>query len=245
MSGEIRLLDINPKLDRKALARRFKAERRVQIRDLLTSESAANVHRILAEQTPWGLAWHAAEDGPHNIPAPELRALPPQKGQAIQQQLMAALRGRDYGFAYSQYPMVHAYLEGWAPGGPHEALVELINDDPFMDLVRTVTGIPDLIKADGQATLYGPGQFLATHDDSHVAEGWQVAYVLNMCALDWRPEWGGYLLFYDEDGDVIQGFKPRYNTLNLFRVPQRHAVTFVPPFAPVGRYAITGWFRNV
>ena len=36
----------------------------------------------------------------------------------------------------------------------------------------------------------------------------------------------------------------RFNTLNMFTVAQPHNVTYVPPFAPVGRYAITGWFRD-
>jgi Rps23 Pro-64 3,4-dihydroxylase Tpa1-like proline 4-hydroxylase len=245
MAGEIRLLDINPKLDRRALARRFAKDRRIQIRDVLTPEAARNVHQILSRETPWGIAWHAGADGPHNIPQPKLAQLPRAEMDAIQKKLGAALRGHDYGFLYAQYPMLNAYLEGWAPGGPHEALVELINDTPFMSFIGEVTGISELKKADAQATLYAPNQFLAAHDDSHVAEGWQVAYVLNMCAQEWRPEWGGYLNFHDEDGDIVQGFRPRFNALNLFRVPQRHSVSYVPPFAPVGRFAITGWFRDL
>jgi Rps23 Pro-64 3,4-dihydroxylase Tpa1-like proline 4-hydroxylase len=244
MSREIRLFDINPGLDRERLARAFASEGRVQIRGLLTEEAARNVHDVLARQTPWGLAWQAGEDGPHNVPEAKLRNLSTQEAQRMQQHLMAAMQGGAYGFAYAQYPMVHAYLEKWNPGSPHEALVELINDEPFLELAREVTGIAELVKADAQATLYGPGHFLALHDDSHVGQGWQVAYVLNMCAEDWRPEWGGYLNFYDEEGDVVSGYKPRFNTLNLLRVPQRHSVTFVPPFAPMGRFAITGWFRD-
>jgi len=58
------------------------------------------------------------------------------------------------------------------------------------------------------------------------------------------PDWGGYLNFYDDDGDVIAGYRPRFNALNLFAVPQQHNVSFVPPFAAVARYAITGWFRD-
>ena len=61
---------------------------------------------------------------------------------------------------------------------------------------------------------------------------------------EWRPEWGGYLNFYDEEGDVVAGFRPRFNALNIFAVPQKHNVTYVPPFSPVGRFAITGWFRD-
>ena len=244
MNVEIRLLDINPSLDRAALKSAFEKTGRVQIRDVLTEATARNLHRLLSQQTPWGIAWHAAADGPHNVPQSELKALPKEQMAAMQNKLGAAMSGYDYGFLYAQYPMVKAYLERWAPGGAHDAVVELINDFPFMDLVREVTGIDELRKADAQATLYAPNQFLALHDDSHVAEGWRVAYVLNLCAHDWRPEWGGYLNFYDDEGDIVQGLKPRFNALNLFAVPQKHNVSYVPPFAAVGRYAITGWFRD-
>lgn len=244
MSGEIRLFDLNPQLDRDALAAVFAETGRVQIRDVLTEESARNLYQVIARETPWGLAWHAAADGPHNVPQPELRALSHAAQAELQSKLTSAMRGRDYAFLYAQYPMVHAYLQGWAPGGPHEIIVELINDLPLMELVRQVTHMPELTKADAQATLYAPGNFLAMHDDSHVAEGWRVAYVLNLCAEDWRPEWGGYLNFYNDDGDIVEGLRPRFNALNLFRVPQRHAVSYVPPFAPHARFAITGWFRD-
>ena len=244
MNDEIRLFDLNPSLDRKALRKAFARTGRVQIRDVLTDESARNLLAVVARQTPWGLAWHAGADGPHNIPEPQLRTLSPAAKADIQRKLTAAVSGRDYGFLYAQYPMVHAYLEKWAPGGPHDIVVELINDLPLMGLVREVTGLTGLTKADAQATLYAPGNFLAMHDDSHVAEGWRVAYVLNLCSEDWRPEWGGYLNFYDDEGDIVEGLRPRFNALNLFRVPQRHAVSYVPPFAPQARFAITGWFRD-
>ena len=240
----IRLFDINPALDRGALARQFATTRRIQIRDLLTEESARNLHTVLSQQTPWGIAWHAADEGPENIPKQKLAQATREELLSRQQKLYAALRGRDYGFVYSQYPILTGYQEQWDPGGPHDAVMELINDEPFMELIRQVSGIPQLVKADAQATLYGPNQFLASHDDSHVAEGWQLAYVLNLCAEDWRPDWGGYLNFFDDEGEIIQGFRPRFNALNLFQVPQRHNVAYVPPFAPVGRYAITGWFRD-
>ncbi|GGC35415.1 proline hydroxylase [Novosphingobium marinum] len=243
-TGEIRIFDVNPALDRAALAEQFSRNRRIQIRDVLTDESARNLHGILARETPWGLAWHAAEDGPHNIRREDLATLSQDERVAIARKLDTAMRGTDYGFTYAQYPMLDAYLKKWSPGSPQDAVLELINDQPFLDLIREVSGIAELVKADAQATLYGPGHFLAQHDDSHVAEGWRLAYVLNLCNTDWRPEWGGYLNFYREDGDIEQGFRPRFNALNLFAVPQRHAVSYVPPFAPPERLAITGWFRD-
>lgn len=243
MEGQ-RLLDLNPALDAAALAARFARDRRIQIRDVLTEASARIVHRILAEETPWGLSWQADAQGPEAIRRAAVAAMPEAERKTRALATMAAMRGRGYGFAYSSYPMVEAYVGKWNPDGPHDLLLEYLNDRPVMDFVRAISGMPDLVKADAQATLYAPGQFLAVHDDSHSGKGRRLAYVLNLCAEDWRPEWGGYLEFFDDAGDVIAGYRPRWNVLNLFAVPQRHAVSFVPPWAPVARYAITGWFRD-
>ena len=241
MSGKP-LFAINPQLDRTTLASTFARDRRVQIRNVLTEETADTIHDILARGTRWGLAWNAGER-PADVRHDELAAISPAQRQAIGQSIGQAANARRYAFAYNRYPMLDAYLQRWAPDGPHDLLLEHINDTPLLDLVREVTGFDDLIKADAQATLFAPNQFLGLHTDSHVGEGWRVAYVLNL-TRDWHEDWGGYLLFYDEEGDVVAGYKPRFNALNLFAVPQRHSVTYVPPFSPVGRFAITGWFRN-
>lgn len=238
------LLALNPDLDRPALAARFAADGRVQIRDVLTGASAQALHRVIAQDTPWGLAWAAGQDGPHGLTRAQLDALDRQQRGTIGGRIEQAMRGRDYAFSFARYPILDAYLGRWAPDGPHDILMEHINDTPFLDLVRQVTAIPELRKADAQATLFAPNQFLALHNDSHVGEGWRIAYVLSLCAADWRPDWGGYLQFFDEDGDIVAGYRPRFNALSLFAVPAAHAVSFVPPFAPVARFSITGWFRD-
>ena len=240
----IPLFEVNPALDRKALAERFARDRRIQIRDVLTEQTAQEVRKILMRHTPWAMAWQAGHDGPHVIRREDLPRVTPEQNAEIGRKVTAAVQGKDYAFVYSTYPMLDAYLQKWDEGSPQDLLIEHINDQPFMDLVREVTGMTELRKADAQATLYAPGHFLAEHDDSHVAEGWRVAYVLNMTLGEWRPEWGGYLMFYDEEGDAVAGFRPRFNALNLFAVPQKHNVSYVPPFSPVGRFAITGWFRD-
>jgi hypothetical protein len=245
VSQPITLFELNPALDRDSLALQFSQTGRVQIRDFLTKESARNIHQILSRETPWGLAWRAGDDGPHGLRRQQTAAFAPADWQKLSVAVASAMRSDDYAFVYSQYQILTAAKEAWNEHAGLELLLEHINDEPLMDLVRTVTAVPQLRKADAQATLFGPNHFLATHDDSHVAEGWRIAYVMNFCAEEWRPDWGGYLTFYDEDGDVVAGFKPRFNALNMFLVPQRHNVTYVPPFAPVARFAITGWFRDV
>lgn len=235
------LFAINPALDRAALAHAFARDGRVQVRDVLTPDTADEVASILA-RTPWGLSANPGGVA-RGIRAEDLARMAAPERHAIGQTIAATVRAGGYGFAFQHYPMVDAHLGRWRPGGPHDLILEHLNDAPFLALARAVTGIHELVKADAQATLFGPNQFLGLHIDSHVAQGWRVAYTLNF-ARDWQPDWGGYLYFHDDDGDVIAGWKPRFNALNLFAVPRAHSVGYVPPFAPPGRLAITGWLRD-
>jgi Rps23 Pro-64 3,4-dihydroxylase Tpa1-like proline 4-hydroxylase len=239
------LFALNPALDLPAHAARFAATGRVQLRAVLTPQSAAELQLVLARGTEWGMAVGAGAAKPESFSAASSRT--PHGQQSLQhasrQAEQHSARG-EYGFRFAHYPILEAMREGWDPGGAHEVLLEHLNAPAFLDLARQVTGLGNLYKADGQATLFAPNHYLGRHNDSHVAEGWEVAYVLNLARDDWHPDWGGYLLFLDEEGDVIEGFRPRFNALNLFRVPQPHLVSYVPPFAPIGRMAVTGWLRS-
>jgi SM-20-related protein len=234
----------NPGLDLHALAHEFAAAGRVQVRDVLSKETAMVLTDMLQQDTGWGIAWQAGAEGPHYTNAKAVHEGGAAKLGHIQSSTYSSVAGNDYGFQFGSYPILQAYLEKWNPGSLQDAMLEHINDTPFLNIVKHITGFSDLKKADAQATLYAPGHFLAAHDDSHVGQSWKVAYVLNLCPVEWRPDWGGYLNFLNEDGDVIAGWRPRFNCLNLFLVPQLHHVTFVPPFAPAARFAITGWFRD-
>lgn len=237
------LIEINPNLDRKALRQEFAATGRLQVRDVLTPGSAREILSVLANQTPWGLAWQAGSDGPHLIRSEDVRKLMPDDRQAIARKL-SAVEERGYAFLYHSYPLVTAYLEKWNPGSVHDRLLEDLNASPFLSLLREVTGMDDIVKADGQATLYAKGNFLWPHTDEESARGRRVAYVLNLTAQEWRPQWGGYLNFYNEEWDIDLAIRPRFNTLNLLSVPQWHSVSEVTATAPMSRYAITGWGRN-
>ena len=238
------LLDIAPRTDIAAQRAAFARDGRLQLRDVLTPESAQMLLHILGRETPWGLAWQAGGTGARHLRRDALATMPADDHRAISQQVGRAMAGEDYAFAYSCYPLVDAYKQRWAPDGPHDMLLEYLNDTAMLDLVRSVTGLDGIVKADAQATLYAPGQFLAMHNDLDPAGGRLVAYVLSLCPPGWRADWGGYLQFYDDDGDVVAGYRPRFNALNLFAVPMPHNVTQVASWAPVGRFSITGWFRD-
>lgn len=243
-----KLFEINPDLDREELAARFARDTRVQVRDFLTRETAEEIRSILKGATPWGIAMQAEGSqfsGPQQFLPKDLATREgQQRAQAVGAATDEAAAKGNYAFRYAQYPILQALQEGWAPGSPHELILEYINAPEFIQLARDITGFADLKKADGQATLFAKQQFLGRHIDSHVAEGWKVAYVMNFTIDDWHPDWGGYLQFLDDEGNIEQGFLPRFNSLNLLKVPQSHSVSYVPPFAPLGRYAITGWLRD-
>jgi len=121
---------------------------------------------------------------------------------------------------------------------------DFMNTPETLTLLRTITNVPAIAFADAQATAYGPGHFLTTHDDNVAGKNRFAAYVMNLTPA-WTPDWGGLLQFLDGDRHVAQAWTPRFNALNLFAVPQPHAVTLVAPFAPTRRIAVTGWLRGL
>jgi Rps23 Pro-64 3,4-dihydroxylase Tpa1-like proline 4-hydroxylase len=236
------LLELNPTLNVEMLRSEFERRGRLQVRDVLTAASAEALRDLLAEQTPWSLAWQAGPDSPPQVLQPQ--DLARMDAEEVRGIATRAAADPDYGFAYHSYPLVTAYLEGWNRGSAHERLLEELNGPEMLGFMRAVTGHSEIVKMDGQATLYAPGNFLRRHSDAESERGRLVAYVLNLTAGEWRPEWGGSLNFLDEDWGVDETFLPSFNCLNLFRVPQWHEVSAVSESAALARYAITGWARD-
>ena len=144
----IPLFEISPDLDRVALAGTFARDGRVQIRDVPSARTALEIHRILASGTPWGISWQAGTEEPRHIRPEALPLMPRHEHEAIGAKVSAAMRADDYAFVYSAYPMLDAYKGKWDEGGVHDLLLEHVNDAPFLDLVREVAAMPDLVKAD-------------------------------------------------------------------------------------------------
>ncbi|WP_017666832.1 2OG-Fe(II) oxygenase family protein [Sandarakinorhabdus sp. AAP62] len=244
MTDRPALFALNRALDRPAIRAALAENRLVQVENFLEAQSAETLWQVLQQQTPFGLAW-AGDGQPHgqHVRAEQIPALSAEQKMAMGNAAANAAAAGRFAFLYAQYPLVEAYVQKWHPGHPLYGLLEEVNAAPVLDFARDVSGHADIIKADGQATLYAGGHFLTDHDDLVEVEGRRLAYVLNL-AKDWKPDWGGYLNFMDAKGNIVAGFMPRFNTMNLFLVPLRHNVSLVPSFAPVGRFAITGWFRN-
>jgi Rps23 Pro-64 3,4-dihydroxylase Tpa1-like proline 4-hydroxylase len=233
-------VSFGPSLDVARIAGLYARHGRVHIGSFLSPDSAARAHRCLACEVPWQLHFN---DGArtYDLVQQQLDVLP-EAGQVLIHRKVNDNAVHNFQYLFNNFPLWDAY-----EAGQHRELyvmrvLEFLNSAQFLEFGRRVTGVDSIALVDGQATLYRPGHFLTVHDDAIVDKRRIAAYVLSLTP-QWRADWGGILNFLDEDGHVAEGYTPSFNALNLFRVPQRHAVSFVAPFAREERLSISGWLR--
>ena len=231
---------LNPRLDPRDYAQAYARDGMVQVADLLAPESAEWLALALEHDTPWNLSLKTPSGG----------ALVSPEEMAAQGREVLGARARDaleearngFSFIYLAYPIITAFLEGKEPGHATHALAQFFNDTPFIAFAKAVTGEDTVTKIDAQATWYRPGDFLTQHNDTGVGER-RAAYTLGL-TRDWRPDWGGQLLFHDAAGDIERGFKPGFNQWTVFKTPRMHSVAPVAAYATGKRRSITGWLRD-
>jgi SM-20-related protein len=227
-------------LDPAVLAELFSRSGRLQGTQFLTPDSAQALYRELSESDAWRLAVNRGE---------QIIDFKPEALAAFTAEDWAKLRkaialGGRYSFQFC-YETIRLPKPGEdRPSAPPllTEFTEFMSSPAVIAFMREVTGADDIDFADAHASRYHPTHFLSAHDDQMEKMGRRAAYVLNLTP-EWRPDWGGLLLFHDAQGNIIRGFTPGFNVLNLFRVPQPHSVSWVTPLAAQPRYAVTGWLR--
>ncbi len=235
-------LKISDILDVDQLARDYSKAKRLQVKGLLMPASAERIYRCLREETPWGLVYNNGKEV-IELSNEEAGKLTPDELKAIYMDVYSRARDQ-YQFIYHYYPILTSYKSGQNREFFLHRVLEFLNSEPVLGFMRKLTGIPELQKADAQATLYKGNTFLSLHHDKvNDEDRRRCAYVMNF-TREWRPNWGGYLQFFDDKGNVETAFMPLFNTLNVFTVPQDHSVGFVPPFCGGVRFSITGWFMD-
>lgn len=232
------LFEIKPGFDRPAGARRLADRSRVQIRDALKLENAREI-QFIPQTTRGCVATHGGNcvnASPQSTSNAELATKAGiENANRLGQQAREVSERGNHGFRCVHYPIVDAPNNGLDPDGPYELLLECLKAPEFFYLSRQVTGISDQVLPDGQAAIIAAQYNLGLEIDNHVAKRWRVAFVLNFSRKDWRSDWGGYLSFLHQKGDIIQDFRPRINAHNFLALPQSHAVSYLPSLAPVGR----------
>lgn len=233
-------LKLSTELKVDALAREFAALGRIHIPHVLAPDSAARVYTAICAIPRWNLAFEAG--GKHyDLDAAGARLLPVEQ----QERLLSIVHEQAktaFAYLFENCPIYDIYHRGSALDHPMIEAFEFLNGGSFLDLMRRITGAPDISFADAQVTRYSAGHFLTTHNDDVDGKNRRAAFVLNMTP-EWRADWGGYLNFFDAEGHIEAAFKPAFNAINIFSVPAAHSVSYVAPFAGAQRISITGWLR--
>ena len=238
----------NPDLDLEALSECWEPGGRLHVPNILTLETADLLEEALATETDW-IRSVTMRSGTFHVP----------------------LKGNEPQTETHRKWLARALVDGEAPDkrppsaerapGPRTQLAGECLDLGAHQLVQGVlvarllpageerpgprvgvTQAADTQRIYCQASRFVNGQVLTEHTD-HGGGKRLVAHVFNLTRT-WNPDWGGLLLFYDEQGHVSRGFTPGFNCLNLFRTPQSHAVTQIAPYAPHPRLAISGWLMG-
>lgn len=231
---------LNPNLNVTELAKGYAHSKRYQVQNFLTDSTANLLYECLATQVPWGIAYQSGEK-PIYHRAEVLNQLSQAEQNDIDKIIHeGALNGFQY--AYNTYPVLDAYIQKWGQVPLLDRFLEYINSAEVLSFVRELTGRQDIIKGDLQACRYGARHYLKAHTDDVKEESRVCAFVINLTPK-WDRDWGGYLQFYNQSGDIEQAFLPRFNVLNIFTVPQSHSVSYVANYCPESRYTLTGWFR--
>lgn len=232
---------LNPLLDPDALARGFAKRRRIHIADFLAAEGANRLFQHLRQRADWRLVINQG-DKIFELDRAAQAALTPAKAAELDAAVHKAAR-LGFQFRFETIRVPDADPDRLAAGSLLDEFARFLSSSAVIHFLRTVTGQDSIQFADAQATAYGPHHFLTAHDDNVAGKNRLAAYVYNL-TTDWRADWGGLLMFHRSDGHTEEAFTPRFNALNLFAVPQQHSVSYVAPFVPHRRYAVTGWLRS-
>jgi len=235
------LFQLDPRLDTAALAALYRPNQRLHVRGLLAPAGAQALYSHLAEEVQWSLALNDGTQAREATPAQRRQFEPGRELELAAFAYEGARQG--FQFLYERQSVPEDPAARVSEPTLLNRFVDFLNSPPFIAFARTVTGASDIEWADAQATRYGPGHFLTRHDDSSGAHNRRVAYVVNLTP-EWNTDWGGLLQFIDQEGHVARAYAPRFNAINLFSVPQAHAVSVVAPFAAWPRYSVTGWLRT-
>ena len=234
-------IQLNPDLDSILYREVFQRHARVHIPEILTSESAKCILELLRNKVPWQAHFNHG-DKTYDLHRDQLAVLPDNKKALIVERLQQNAQS-NFQYLFLNYSISDAVEQQSNPDVELNEFEEFINSSEVLDLIRTITRIREIRFADCQATLYRPGHFLRAHNDDVERAGRLVAYTFNFTP-NWRADYGGILHFLDEQEHVDEGYLPKFNALNLFKIPARHAVSYVTPYAAGGRYSIIGWFRK-
>ncbi len=223
------------------LAARLKREGHLRVENALPPASAQALNHELSTTSLWNRSFHQGGTERH-IHAEELARLSPAQRTAIER---FALIGPDDGFFFlhDAIRIAESGEERLRRGLLIDRLVETINQERNIAILRRITGEPEIRYYKADATRYNQGDFCGLHSDMAHDKN-RIAAVIFYLSERWVANWGGLLMFHDEQGDIWRALTPRFNAMHMLKVPQQHSVSQVSQLAPFPRYSVAGWLYS-
>lgn len=224
---------LNPELDVSALRDAFARQRMLSIPNFLQPDVAERLKNALV-----GLPWNFEINDYAKTPPFRI----PYTGNVVKRIPGTLLETLAHGMDMTRLFYLRLVVDGEAFSHPDlMAFHQFVNSASYLDTMGTITGERGLTHMSLDATCYDKGCFLGGHRDDANPQN-VIACVFNLTS-NWRPDWGGQLMFF-EPGTPVAVLPNSWNTLNLFKVPRFHLISVVSPAAAEKRYALSGWLRR-
>lgn len=234
--------ELNPDLDRKALKAAFKKDRRVLLPDFLAGDGAEQLFTFIATRLRWGLSFNEGEKAVVHTPD-RLASMTGRRQRDLLQKIFTRAQ-TGYQYLYKCFPITTDPAVSEVSGEIIHDLMDFLNDGEALALIREISGLGELAAAEGEVAFFAQQHFAGRHDGGANGGGKRLAFEFGL-TKDWRTDWGGYLQFFDADGDVVAGIPPGFNALTLYALPQDHNISMIAPFADMARLAISGRFSDM
>lgn len=221
----------------KELQNEFAINSRVQISDFLDNETSEQLLNLFQTQVKWKVAISTDKSQPQFL----------DQNSAFLYKLAEDARKRSnkiFQYVYNCLPMYGEHIEQLKKTPYLWSIYEFLNSDLFIGFVSEITNNTNLERSDGHLAQYKGGHFLGYHLDTAKKEEQgtrKVAFTIGL-TKDWRHDWGGHTLFFS--GTPMTFYKPMFNTLTLFSVPQPHLVTPISKYVSTPRNSIAGWVHS-
>jgi SM-20-related protein len=121
-------------------------------------------------------------------------------------------------------PVLHMFLE------KIQQLISLLNHALFLSISEFEVHF----------AYYQPGSFYKKHVDQFIQQKNRKISFVYYLNKDWKDTYGGALVLYDKEGQVLQQVMPLENRFICFNSELPHEVLVTHQY----RYSITGWLKT-
>jgi Rps23 Pro-64 3,4-dihydroxylase Tpa1-like proline 4-hydroxylase len=233
-------ITINENLDPKEIKKDFSPKGRVHIKNFFGDKIAERIYTCLATKTPWQFTYNDGNDV-HYLTPNDLKKMIGRRHSELSTNIYNRAKDQ-FQFAQQDYPLTVSFEKQTHPDIYLYKVHEFLNSKAFLSFAEKVTGVKKISKAETQAVFFTREQFYCQNDGTNGNDNNKVGFHLGF-SKEWRPDWGGYHNFFNEDGNIELGLMPDFNTLTLFKLPQIQSISHIPPYAGTPKFGIHGYLQ--